>query len=181
MDTTWYAVDAAGHVAVFESGENGHAPTTAEEGAIFLQELFWARHPTADRDAYAPDEALALEFGFYAYLCGEGFDPIDVYERLVVPPNPVHVDQLPPDVRRGCKTLRLPFAFAETERFQPMEFFECTYWSEDDRTGFVASDGITVRPLPGKEHLFADMVRRLRLEEPEVAARYRFEGIDETP
>ena len=26
MDTSWYAVDADGHVALFTTGENGHAP-----------------------------------------------------------------------------------------------------------------------------------------------------------
>jgi hypothetical protein len=181
MDTSWYAVDPAGHVAVFESGENGHAPNAAGEGAFYLNDLFRARNPTVPDWDYREPEALAEEFGFFLYAYGESFDPIDVYERRVVPPRPAHVDQLPPEVRDGCKRFRLPVAFAAAERVQPLDFFECACWSEEDRAGYVSADGVTVRARPGKEGQFAESVRRFREEYPEAAARYRFEGVDEGP
>jgi hypothetical protein len=180
MDTSWYAVDTAGHVAVFHSGENGHAPIEAED-AGHLETLFQARHPVPDPDAYEESEALAEAFGFFLYDYGESFDPIDVYARRVVPPRPVHVDQLPPAVRDGCKLIRLPVAFAAAERVQPLDFFECGYWYVEDRAGYVAADGVTVRPLPGKLEQFAESVRQFREEYPDEAARYQFEGIDDGP
>ena len=46
MDTSWYAVDAAGHVALFESGENGHAPHSTLEDEARPVDLA-TRHPEA--------------------------------------------------------------------------------------------------------------------------------------
>ena len=180
MDTSWYAVDAAGHVAVFHSRENGHAPVGAED-AYHLETLVQAAHPSPGPDDYEADEPLAERFGFFLYDYGESFDPIDVYERRVVPPRPVHVDQLPPEVRDGCKRLRLPVTFAAAERVQPLDYSECSYWYEEERAGYVAADGVTVRPLPGREAKFVESVRRFREEYPDLAARYRFEGLDDAP
>jgi len=178
MDTNWYAVDADGHVAMFNSGENGHAPIHAED-AFHLSALYRARHPD-DPDGWDTYEGLAEEFGFFLYDYGVAWDPIDTYERSVVPPRPVHVEQLPPEVRDGCKKLRLPTVrFGEAERIQPMEFFPCAYWYEEDRVAYLAADGVTVRAVRGKERQFPDFVRRIRAERPDEAARYRFEGHDD--
>ena len=46
MDTSWYAVDADGCVALFSTGKIGHAPV-GYETAYYLEDLFEARHPEA--------------------------------------------------------------------------------------------------------------------------------------
>jgi hypothetical protein len=178
MDISWYAVDAVGHVALFESGQDGHVPVGADD-AYHLETLFQASRPAPDPDDYEESAVLAERFGFFLYEYGDSFDPIVVYRRRVVPPNPVHVDQLPPAIRDACKQLRLPVAFAAAECMQPIEFFECHYWNGEEGAAYVAADGVTVRPMKGREAHFAEFVRRFRAEYPEEAARYRFEGVDD--
>jgi hypothetical protein len=178
MDTIWYAVDADGHVGVFDTGENGHAPIWAE-GDFFLDRLYRERRPDADPDGYRSDATLAADLGFFLYGYGDGYDPIDVFERLVAPARPVHVEELRPQVRAACKKTRLPVAFAAVERVQPLEHMPCAYWYDEDRSAYLAADGVTVRPVRGKEARFAEFVRQFRETFPEPAARYRFEGFDD--
>jgi hypothetical protein len=176
MDTSWYAVDADGHVAVFYSGENGHAPLNYD-GPSYLGELYDARHPD-QHDQWPGYERAAEDIGFFVYAYGEPWDPIDAYQRQFAPPDPVHVDQFPPAVRQGCKRIKLPgVRFVEAERVQPIEFFPCDCWGREHRVAYVAADGLTVRPIPGQESQFADFVRQFRIESPDQAARYHFEGI----
>jgi len=178
MDTTWYAVDAAGHVGVFSTGENGHAPVGSKaDGKYFLDRLYRDRRPNATADDYWPDEHLATELGFFLYDYADGYDPIDVFERRVVPGRPIHVDELPPEIRAACKKTRLPVQFAAAERVQPLEYFRCEYWYDEDRIGYLAADGVTVRPIRGRESRFAEFVRRFRESFPDAAAHYRFEGV----
>jgi hypothetical protein len=178
MDTSWYAVDAAGHVALFISSENGHAPRNAEN-SYYLDDLYRAEHPDHPDD-WQGYEQLAEEFGLFVYNYGDSWDPIDTYQRLIGPSNPVHVEQLPPAIRLGCKKIRFPgVRFADAERVQPLEFGPCGCWDEDERVAYVAADGVTVRPIRGKERHFPDFVRRVRETWPDVAARYRFEGNDD--
>jgi hypothetical protein len=51
MDTTWFAIDEYGHVAAFDSGEDGHVPERAEDDDL-LNQLWRLRHPEADEDAW---------------------------------------------------------------------------------------------------------------------------------
>jgi hypothetical protein len=175
MDTTWYAVDADGHVGVFDTAENGHAPIWAE-GDFSLNRLYWERHADADPYGYSPDEEVAADLGFFLYEHGDGYDPIDVFERRVAPARPVHVEELPPQVRAACKKTRLAVAFAAAERVQPLEHLPCAYWYDEDRCAFLAADGVTVRPVRGKEARVAEFVRQFRETFPDQVARYRFEG-----
>jgi hypothetical protein len=176
MDTSWYAVDADGHVGLFVSSENGHAPDGVEE-ADYLSELYAARHPEQS-DHGGEYRRVAEEIGIFMYDYCDAWDPIEAYRRWFAPTEPVHVEQLPPAVRRGCKRIQLPgVRFAEADRVQPLEFFPCACWGREARVAYVAADGVTVRPIRGREAQFADFVRQLRAESPETAARYHFEGI----
>jgi hypothetical protein len=178
MDTSWYAVDADGCVALFSTGKVGHAPV-GYESAYYMEDLYEARHPQRpDQFHWEGDDRAAAEVGIFLYDYSEAWEPIQAYDRRVVPPDPVHVDQLPPAIRLGCKRIQLSgIRFADAARVQPIELFPCDYSGGEERVAFVAADGITVRPVPGKERRFADFVRRFRAESPDAAARYHFEGI----
>ena len=179
MDTTWYAVDLDGHVAVFETGENGHAPIERFEG-YFLDSLAAAVRgdtPVDGESEFRDNEELASEIGCFTYDYSEGYDPIEAYTRMLVPENPLHVDQLPPDLRKGFKQVRFPIRFREMKWLQPIEHFPCEFWY-DERVCYVLSDGKTVRPFPGKESGFAEAIRQFREDDPVGAARYTYEGID---
>ncbi|HJZ93240.1 MAG TPA: hypothetical protein VKE40_20360 [Gemmataceae bacterium] len=52
----------------------------------------------------------------------------------------------------------------------------CAANGVEERVAYVAADGVTVRPIRGKERLFPDFIRRVRATWPDVAAQYRFEG-----
>jgi hypothetical protein len=82
---------------------------------------------------------------------------------------------LPPVIRAGCQALRFDVRFSDAERLQPIEKYKCVYWY-DERVAYVATDGLTVRPIPGKEADFAEFVERFRAEQQAEAGRYRFEG-----
>ena len=178
MDTVWFAVDEAGHVAAFDTGEDGVAPVGAED-APFLLPMYLARHPEVDPNAYHPTPELAAGLGFFLYEYRKEAIPIDVFDRRVIPERPAHVEELPPEVRAFCKRIRLPVSFAAADRVQPFEFRPCTGWAQDGWIGFLAADGVTVRPIPGREARFADFITYLRAEYPDEAARYHFEGVDD--
>jgi hypothetical protein len=177
MDTSWYAVDRDGRVALFTTGENGHAPAQARD-ASHLERLHQEVYGDGGAE-YRPDYDLAEQFGFFLYgYADNNYLPVGKYDRQVAPTRPAHVDQLPPDVRADCKKVVLPVAFAEAERVQPMAFFECAMWYRDSRHAYLDADGVTVRPVPGHEDRFADSVGEIRAHWGE-ACPYRFEGMDD--
>jgi hypothetical protein len=60
------------------------------------------------------------------------------YGRQELPSVPLHVDQLPPEVRRLLKQCRFDqLSFAETVHLQPVEIFPCQSW--EDR--YLGMDG----------------------------------------
>lgn len=186
MDATWFAVDAAGHVGVFDTGENGHVPEGVE-GTDVLFELWRLRNPDRPEEDYwgglPPEQETADQLGVFLYEYddeGEGV-VIDVvpYRRSAVPTNPLHVDQLSPALRKLCKTSRFAeIDFAKADLVQPMEQFRCILWAEEASVAYLCADGKTVRPIPGKEDKFATF--RLEFTEmyPDEAAGLIFEGPD---
>src|SRR5262245_31384519 len=179
MDTSWYAVDADGCVALFSTGKVGHAPV-GYQSAYYMEDLFEARHPERpDQFHWEGYDQAAAEIGIFLYDYSEAWEPIQAYDRRFVPPDPVHVDQLPPAIRLGCKRIQFSsIRFADDARVQPIEFFPCESSGREVRVAFVAADGVTVRPVPGQEHRFADFVRRFCAESPEAATGFHFEGFD---
>jgi hypothetical protein len=159
MDTTWFAVDAAGNVGLFDTGEPGHAPSHISD-QIFVTE----------------EEARRHGYFYYEYRSESAL--IDVYERRLAPEHPAHVDQLPPDIRSMAKKTRLPLTFTTAELIQPLEYTDCQFWG-DGGTAYLASDGVTVHPRPGREDEYPEFVRQFRERYPELSPRYRFEGMDD--
>jgi hypothetical protein len=74
------------------------------------------------------------------------------YERESVPVQPVHVDQLPPDIRRLVKQVVFDLCFHDTPHLQPAEHLPCDSWE----AAYLDSTGTRLRPVPGKEKEYAE-------------------------
>src|ERR1700722_11455467 len=129
MDPSWFAVDAIGQVARFDTGENGHAPNSEQND---VTDELWALSRPADasaEDAWDLNpEDLCRSLNLYYFDYTEEFDPIGPYVRHVAPVAPLHIDQLPPDLRDRCREVTFDVRFDQTERIQPLEFVPCVYW-----------------------------------------------------
>ncbi|HEY7312693.1 MAG TPA: hypothetical protein VH643_25230 [Gemmataceae bacterium] len=179
MDTRWYAIDEAGHLGVFSSGENGHVPELAVIDDLAL-ELWRVRHPDrADSEGSLwglEGEEIADELGAFIFYYGLEFDPIGTYGVTGTPKTPLHVDQLPPELRQRWKEIRFRTVdFSQIMALQPLEYGPCVYWYEEDRVAYLCSDDKTVRPIPGMEHRFAEFCKQFREENPEEAKQFIFE------
>jgi hypothetical protein len=81
------------------------------------------------------------------------------YGRIEVPRQPIHVDQLPPDLRRLVKGLRLDdLTFRETTYIQPIEHAACASWE----SAYLDVTCKRIRPVPGKENEYADAYSEMR-------------------
>jgi hypothetical protein len=171
MDTTWYAVDSAGHIGVFETGENGHMPRTAstDQGLILaLWDLQEGSEPEEERT-----EDIARRLGCFFYDYGEDV-PVaaSLYHRTTVPETPVHVHELPPALRKEWKKVQFAEDFSETRILQPLESFKCTGYGEP--LGYLASDGKTVKLVPGKEKEFIEVYREFLRIDPKLLKKFDF-------
>jgi len=184
MDTLWFAVDEVGHVGVFFTGEDGPAPA-GERG----QDLFdLMKHvpgvPELDRES---DEAWCEllesvhEYGLFRYeITEEGWWlPLQPqYQRPPLPPQPLHVDQLPPSARDLVQEHAFDeLSFSEAETIQPLHFMECQVaasWCQIP-CGYLDTDGKTIRPVPGCENTFEQYVELVKKDFPDETRDLRFE------
>jgi hypothetical protein len=183
QDTTWFAIDAKGQVGVFSSGENGPIPVGHfQEGDLL--EVLRRLHGQPTGKGQDPDwDAVlqeAAERGLFVYeYIDEPFDLPAPYTRIFEPGAPLHVDQLPPDLRKMVKDISFDKAdFAQGEHIQPVEHIPCEFWSEED-VAYLASDGKTVRPVPGQEDRFREFCEEFRETFPEESSPLRFEGLED--
>jgi hypothetical protein len=87
----------------------------------------------------------------YGHLCENWI--AGPYGRQAVPARPIHVDQLPPNIRRNLKeTLLRDRTFADTVHIQPAEHWECQSWEP----GWLGLDGVR-RPFAGRETDFGQL------------------------
>jgi hypothetical protein len=179
MDTEWFAVDRDGQVAVFITGENGSMPTEAQEVNVreVLQTLS-ASLPAEDLDPGQVLYETALpelaRLGLHVYE-----DDTDwfsgPYVRTYRPERPLHVDQLPPQLREQIKAVRFDdLRFADKDVLQPCDHAEGDAWP----SGYLSEDRETARPIPGQEAEFRQAMERMRREHPEVYQKYRIEGLE---
>lgn len=142
MDTDWFGVDDAGHVALFGSMEGGAVPSTvtSQEALCELLVLEVAEVPFV---AESPVEEWALrdeldraeKHGVYRYehQLTENSAP-GPYTRLARPVFPLRIEALPREVQSAA--VRLPGArFAHRPLLQPMDYVACRAYSE---RGFVS-------------------------------------------
>jgi hypothetical protein len=234
MDTSWFAVDGDGHVALFHTGEAGALPadSCAYEAADTverrLEEVMPAVTPILDaqgrtarrgpaerawsadypvvlmlaslvpvREAIKAGRAIQLEategyavllptlsreeldryhqlpelrgsFNLYRQNASELTSPArwGVYEydhttenwvsgpyaRITLPAQPLHIDQLPPDVRKLLAGPRLQnVRFPDAPLIQPVEHAECVSWE----SAYLDVAFRRIRPIPGKEAEYA--------------------------
>jgi hypothetical protein len=171
MDTIWYAVDANGAVAVFDSGSAGPVPTSAarrEHGD--LPRLIRILGGDCDDEDFDMEEAFQqlAGVGAFVYDCPTWeMDFIDTYVRAGVPKRPLHLDQLPPKLRKNFAKCTLPVAdFAKVEELQVVGLVACDlYW--DEAVGYFVPGHKEVRPIPGKEKEYQAALPGLRRENPD--------------
>jgi hypothetical protein len=131
MDAMWFAVDAAGHVGIFDSGEDGHVPEKASDDYDSIVELWLLRHPR-EKDSLNIEQ-MASELGVflyeYDYDYDSPFEQITAYSRTILPESPLHLDQLPPTLRQRVKQIRFgKIDFVQSQLVQPLEEFPCVFW-----------------------------------------------------
>ena len=180
MDTVWFAVDEAGHVGIFTTGEDGHVPvhTDQDDGLELMNAL---EGKADDPDEEWKDRATRLGLFYYGYGWGTSAI-VDPYQREASPPQPIHMDQLPPALRkRARKRCLKKMDFAQQAWIQPLEQLECDLSNEDEAVAYLCGDGKTVRPIPGKEDRFAGFCEQVRKENPKAAKKFVFEGPQEKP
>jgi hypothetical protein len=183
MDTTWFAVDRDGHVGVFISNENGAVPSVLQDANP--DEMFEL--------LTGPDGEMLFDFnlireeaarrGIFSYEYDDLSEiPFQAgYPRARRPETPLHVDQMPPRLRNLAKKIRLDrVSFPNADRVQPVEHFECMVWGGEEEVAYLAADGVTVRPIPGREDRFAAFCEEVRRDMPDLAEHLRFEGADES-
>ena len=90
------------------------------------------------------------------------------YGRERQPAQPIHVDQLPPQLRAAVKAMRFEsLCFAETPLVQPVEHATCESWE----CAYVDAQYTTIRPIPGKEAEYVGAYEQL----PKIAGHLRVE------
>lgn len=179
MDTAWFAVDAAGHIAYFDTGESGPLPGVAQDHAanLYLEDfqLPEAAGSSTNRQEYRSDQVLAYQAGLFYYSHDSYSEISDPYERIQVPNRPRHMDQLPPEMRERLRAVTFSnLDFHTAGRLQPLEYYPCQiYLSSYD--AYRCADGVTIRPVPGSEKRFFDFVRTFAAEQPEYARKLIFD------
>ena len=187
MDHHWYTVDAKGNVAVFDPGSSGPlpkkaklrewpdlAPLVAELGGPDLIPEGGEHTDSESVDAYR--ELAALGVFVFEYSCSTSAF-IDPFVREHRPRRPMHLDQLPPKLRKEFARVPLPVPdLAAVKKVQLVEHVPCEFWW-DGVVGYYTLDGKQVRPIPGREAEYRAALPELRRE----YRKLRFAEVPEGP
>jgi hypothetical protein len=161
-DASWYAVDKNGNVALFITGAGGAIPNSAysPEGAEYLDEIDPEEREELGLAEDLPADQLPDDKHVFHYETRNLDECLaDRYERRRVPKKPLHIDQLPPRVRAAIEKVCFEsLDFSNTKVFQPVELTECATWDP----AYLAGDGKSVKPVPGREREYAQFVNDFR-------------------
>src|SRR5687768_9334728 len=181
MDAHWYSVDARGNVAVFDAGSSGPLPKKVRthewpELADLVREL-GGRDLVGDVDEddedpdFSSDEAfkeLAARGVFVFYCLSSGSAFIDTYVRRAKPRPPMHLDQLPPRLRKEFAQVPLPVPdFGSAREVQIVEHVPSEFY-QDYGLGYYAPGQKEVRPIPGREDEYKRALPGFRKEYPKL-------------
>lgn len=148
MDTTWFAVDKDGYIAVMESNEEGAVPMDlvdqqGEDGNEILKSMAssLSRKLEFNADRMSMPESIGL-YSYWGVLSapnseaeieeGENGESaaIGPYERQSIPQKPLHITEF---TQEQIANLRLHkfenHSFAEDKFIQPALETECELWS----------------------------------------------------
>ncbi len=170
MDSSWYAVDKDGNVALFHTGAGGAVPEHAysPEAAEFANELDDEGREELGlaADAAIDPRQLPSDKQVFVYETGPMDEALaERYQRKRVPKKPIHVDELWPAVRDAIGRVRFDgLSFSETKVFQPVELTPCATWDP----AYLAGDGQTVKPVPGREEEYATFYQEYRADFSEL-------------
>jgi hypothetical protein len=104
------------------------------------------------------------------------------YHLIRTPARPLHLDELPPELRGRCKRIRFEnLNFATSQWLQPLEQYPCDYRYKAERVAYLCNDGKTVRPIPGREQDFPAFCQEFRKQFPDQIMNLIFEGADKEP
>jgi hypothetical protein len=148
-----------GYAVVYPQLSAAQSRRLRDSGAV----TGWTYHHV---DPVISDGDLA-RYGIYEYthLCENWI--AGPYGRERVPARRLHIDQLPPNIRRDLRAAHLPgLSFADTSLIQPMEHWPCESWEP----GWLGTDGV-VRPVEGRAEEYEQLYDEMRDESP----RFRFE------
>lgn len=164
MDTTWFAVDKDGSVAIFNSNETGAVPCAhsreQSDGEEFFAHLAKLQGENLPDDYY--NQNLGEKFGLFEYSCEMGVFPpgtdedeacrseiIAPYERQFAPSNPLKISSLPEFLQDEAKhAFVYSGSFASSLWLQPALLVPCENWAEGPgNVGAVDEDG-NVKAVP---------------------------------
>jgi hypothetical protein len=185
MDTLWFAVDEVGHVGVFFTGEDGPAPAGEPGQNLFdlLKQLPGVPEldPETDDAGWWDLLESVHEYGLFRYeITDEGWWlPLQPdYQRATLPPQPLHVDQLPPSARALMKGHAFDaLRFSEAETIQLLHYMICQVAASwcNIPCGYLDTDGKTIRLVPGCERTFKQYVELVKKDFPNETRDLRFE------
>lgn len=139
MDTSWFAVDDDGHVAVMTTGEEGFLPDDAER--MDDASAQWIEQATARAGAFVIERTNWLEIygeefpcessaGVFVYSHERDYRPVGFYyERVARPLAPVTVSDLPEPIASRCFHLR-GARFELMPAVQPLDHAPGTAYSD---------------------------------------------------
>jgi hypothetical protein len=134
MDTSWFAIDEAGRVAIFDSGEDGAVPLAALS-------LGGAAEPDPEAaqiyELLAPELELDDQAGpFFRYQNDDYGDPGRYVRGDHAPASPANVAALPVGLRE--RMLRLPVDFTSAATLHLADFMadeEASTWGDTSLRG----------------------------------------------
>ena len=168
MDTTWFAVDRDGFVAMLVTNEEGALPLASQEdqgdGMEFLEDL--SAHTGRELQLGDYEFPLPESLGLFGYewplgefpegcelsedeLCDmqESDGLPSPYKRSAVPTAPLKIDDLPPNLQKKLKGLVFSeVSFAGEEWLQPAMHLPCEFWASGD-VKIMDVDGC-IKPVP---------------------------------
>lgn len=151
MDTTWFAVDKDGYIAVMDTEEVGAVPClyTGDQGdgSEVLRPLAKMKGKALPDELYEVD--LSKVLGLYVYRSGIGFYPpggdetldpdeeyediVEAYERQGVPDEPLHVSELPENFQAEVKHAAIfDISFRDSPWLQPALKVPCEFWLTEE-------------------------------------------------
>jgi hypothetical protein len=141
-----YEVPASGGVAVVLRDDAESTLKTLHDRGACLGCFYYDEERDEDPDSEGlPVYPARFGLYYYGHQCENW--AAGPYGREEVPREPLHLDQLPPDLRAAVSQVRFPgLCFAQIPHIQPLEWFECDVWGGEP--AYVGSDGKPKSELP---------------------------------